>query len=81
MNEKLNKAFHEFHKKLVNEIINFCRENNTEFDEIHLDADGLIWSIKHGEWTAATDSALVAYKESRTVSDIDNAVDPCLFSC
>ena len=81
MEEKLNKTFYELHRKLVKEIINFCKENDTEFDEIHLDVDGLIESIKSGEWSPATDSTLVAYKDSRTVSDVDRCVDPFLVSC
>lgn len=81
MKEKPNKEFCELHRKLVKEIINFCKENDTEFDEIHLDVDGLIESIKIGEWSPATDSFLVAYKDSRTVSDVDRMCDPFLVNC
>ena len=39
--EVLNKKFRELHHKLVNEIIAFCKENNIEIDEFHLNADGV----------------------------------------
>ena len=56
--DEINKKFREFHKKLVNEIIAFCKENNIEIDEFHLNADGVEGSIPFGSWQACTDSCL-----------------------
>ena len=54
--DEINKKFRELHKKLVDEIISFCKENNIIVDEIHLNADGVAGSIPYGEWEACTDS-------------------------
>ena len=54
--DEINKKFRELHKKIVNEIISFCKENNIIVDEIHLNADGVAGSIPYGEWEACTDS-------------------------
>ena len=54
--DDINNKFRELHKKLVNEIISFCKENNIIIDEIHLNADGVAESIPYGEWQACTDS-------------------------
>ena len=56
--DEINKKFRELHKKIVNEIISFCKENNIVVDEIHLNADGVAGSIPYGEWEACTDSYL-----------------------
>lgn len=56
--ENLNKAFRELHTKLLNEIIDFCKEWHISIDEIHLNADSLEESIKAGTWQACTDSCL-----------------------
>ena len=56
--DEINKKFRELHKKLVNEIIAFCKENNIEIDEFHLNADGVAGSIPYGEWQPCTDSCL-----------------------
>ena len=55
--EELNKEFSGLHKKLVNEVIMFCKEHNLEIDEFHLSADGVRCSIQFGQWTPATDSS------------------------
>ena len=55
-------AFRELHRKIVNEIVNFCKNNDVEIDEIHLSADGIRGSIPFGEWTAGTDSSFVMYQ-------------------
>ena len=55
--EELNKEFSELHKKIVNEVIAFCKEHNLEIDEFHLGADGVRCSIQYGQWTPATDSS------------------------
>lgn len=54
--DEINKKFRELHKKIVDEIISFCKENNIIVDEIHLNADGVAGSIPYGEWEACTDS-------------------------
>ena len=54
--KEINMKFRELHKKIVNEIISFCKENNIVIDEIHLNADGVAGSIPYGEWQACTDS-------------------------
>lgn len=55
---EINKKFRELHKKIIDEIISFCKENNIIVDEIHLNADGVVESIPYGEWQACTDSYL-----------------------
>ena len=54
--DEINKKFRELHKKIVDEIISFCKENNIIVDEIHLNADGVAGSISYGKWQACTDS-------------------------
>lgn len=54
--DEINKKFRELHKKIIDEIISFCKENNIVVDEIHLNADGVAGSIPYGEWEACTDS-------------------------
>lgn len=54
--DEINMKFRDLHKKIVNEIIAFCKENNIVVDEIHLNADGVAASIPYGEWQACTDS-------------------------
>ena len=56
--ENLNKAFRELHTKLVNEIIDFCKEWHINIDKFLLDADELEGSIKFGSWQPCTDSCL-----------------------
>lgn len=60
--DEINKKFRELHKKIVDEIILFCKENNIEIDEFYLSADCLEESIKYGSWQACTDSSLVFNK-------------------
>ncbi len=55
-NEEIVKKFGKLHRKLVNEIIAFCKENNIEIDEFNLSADGVRESIKYGEWCPCVDS-------------------------
>lgn len=55
-NKEINMKFRELHKKIVDEIISFCKENNVVIDEIHLNADGVAGSIPYGSWQACTDS-------------------------
>ena len=54
--DKINMKFRELHKKIIDEIILFCKENNIVVDEIHLNADGVVESIPYGEWQSCTDS-------------------------
>ena len=56
--DNINKAFREFHEKIVNEIILFCKGWNITIDEVFLHADGLKDSIKFEYWQPCTDSIL-----------------------
>lgn len=62
--DKINTAFRNLHKNLIDEIIGFCRAYNISIDEVHLSADGLENSIKHGSWQPCTDSGLTFMKYS-----------------
>ena len=58
-NPELHEAFAKLHDKLVNEVIQFCKENGLDnIDEVHFHADGLIESVKEGKWEAWTDSSM-----------------------
>lgn len=61
--EKINYAFRNLHKNLVDEICGFFRVYGIEADDVVLSIDGLKESIKYGEWCPCTDSSLIAYKE------------------
>ena len=56
--ERLNYKFRRLHLFLVNQVINFCKNNNILIDEFHLNTDNLENSIKAGTWQACTDSCL-----------------------
>lgn len=59
-NDKIVADFRDLHKKLVNEVITFCKENGiTNVNEFDLHADGLKLSINEGYWTPVTDSSFV----------------------
>ena len=61
--DTLNQKFRELHKKLVNEVISFCKENKlNQIEGFHLGADGVIASIPFGEWEPCTDSCLEFYE-------------------
>ena len=60
--EELNQKFVELHKTLVNQIVEFCKDNNLEIDDVHVSADGLRDSIKYGYWTPASDSSMTMYR-------------------
>lgn len=66
---QLNNDFRELHKKLVNEVIQFCIDHNITIDEFHLNADNLEESIKFGEWSACTDSGLTFEKFTNEYKD------------
>ena len=56
---ELHKAFSELHKKLVNEIIQFCEKHNLRgVTEVNLHADGLEGSFGYGKWKSDTDSSM-----------------------
>lgn len=61
--EKINYAFRNLHKNLVDEICGFFRAYGIEADEVVLSIDGLKGSIKYGAWCPCTDSSLIAYKD------------------
>ena len=62
--EKINTAFRNLHKRIVDEIIGFCNAWNISIDEFHIKADGLAESIPHGSWQSCTDSSFVFKKYS-----------------
>ena len=68
--EKINIAFRNLHKNLINEIIGFCNAYGITIDEIHLNADCLEDSIKAGSWQACTDSSLRFDKYSQEYKNI-----------
>ena len=60
---ELHKAFDELHKKIVDMVLQFCKEHNlTDVDEFYVGADGLMGSIPYGEWCACTDSCMTITK-------------------
>ena len=60
--DEITMAFRNLHHKLVNEIIDFCKNYNIEIDDFHLSADDVSGSIPYGKWQACTDSALTFTK-------------------
>ena len=68
--KEINMKFRELHKKIVDEIISFCKENNIVIDEIHLNADGVAGSIPYGEWQSCTDSYLGLDKFTEDYCDV-----------
>lgn len=57
----LHKKFYNLHINIVNQIINFCKENNVQADNLHLSADCLNESIEYGKWCPYTDSSFSLY--------------------
>ena len=55
---KLHEAFCELHKKIVDEVIQFCKEHDLKIDEFNVGADGILGSIPYGEWCPCTDSSM-----------------------
>lgn len=55
--ENIKKEWAELHKKLVNEVISFCKKYHIDASEFNLSADCLEPSIKQGEWMPFTDSS------------------------
>lgn len=54
------------HKKIMNEIIDFCKQNKlTDINEFKMSADGLKWSIKNGQWHPSTDSSFNLINDKR----------------
>ena len=55
----MEENFYELHRRLVQEVINFCKENNIEnADTLLFSVDYLQDSIKAGNWHPGTDSSL-----------------------
>lgn len=67
--EELTMKFRALHLEIVNKIISFCKENNIDIDEFHLNADGLHDSIKYGSWQSCTDSAFSMIKFTNEYKD------------
>lgn len=62
-NPELHNAFSELHKKIVDMVLQFCKEHNlTDVDEFSVSADGLMGSIPYGKWCACTDSSMTITK-------------------
>ena len=58
-NPELHAAFSELHKKLVDEIVQFCEKHNIKnATEVRLRADGLEGSFGYGKWESDTDSSM-----------------------
>ena len=68
--ENLNTAFRILHERLVNEVIEFCKDWHVLIDEFHLNADCLEESIRSGSWQPCTDSSLRFEKYSQEYKDI-----------
>lgn len=68
--EKINNAFRNLHKNIVDEIIGFCNAYGISIDEFHMSADCLEDSIKAGSWQACTDSSLQFEKYSQEYKDV-----------
>ena len=68
--EEITKKFRDLHIEIVNKIISFCKENNIDIDEIHLNADGVSDSIEYGEWQACTDSSFSIIKFTDEYNDV-----------
>ena len=68
--EELTMKFRALHLEIVNKIISFCKENNIDVDEFHLNADELHDSIKYGSWQSCTDSAFSMIKFTDEYKDV-----------
>ena len=79
--DELDKKFCVLHHKIVEQIIDFCLENNLKIDDVHLDIDGLRDSINFGQWTAATDSSMAMYRFDDEHSYKQNLADVEPFLC
>ena len=58
---ELHTAFGELHHRIVNEVIQFCKEHNISIDEFYIMANGVDGSIPFGEWCSCTDSSMTMY--------------------
>lgn len=56
--DELTKKFREFHEKIVNEVVKFCKENNIKIDEVYMGIFDIQPSIDEGQWMHYTDSYL-----------------------
>lgn len=66
---QIRQAFLDLHKKLVNEIVNFCREYKIEANSAVLFANDLEDSIEFGEWHPSTDSSFELWDYSEEEQD------------
>ena len=76
--DEINKAFREFHEKIVNEVISFCNKWGITIDEVFLHADELEDSCKFGSWQPCTDSILRFDKFEKDNKIIDDEYEPFL---
>lgn len=78
---KLHEAFGELHHKIVNMVVQFCKEHDLDVDEFSISADGILGSKPYGEWTCFTDSSMNMFtfaKDSNGYEYIDRE-NPFLF--
>ena len=61
---ELHLKFVDLHTKIINEVVNFCKENNLAVDELSISATGLKESIDFGSWHPGTDSCMNLVDES-----------------
>ena len=61
--DKITSDFRELHNEIVQRIIDFCKTHNIEIEEFYVHADGLLDSIKYGQWCPSTDSQFEMYNE------------------
>lgn len=75
--EAIKNEFNELHRKLVNEVVDFCKRNNIKADTFSIGADGLRSSIEYGKWCPATDSSFsIGYDITRRLMEEKNLEDP-----
>lgn len=67
--DHITNAFRRLHERLIDEVIGFCRAYGISIDELHLNADSLEDSIKHGSWQSCTDSCLQFDKFTQEYKD------------
>lgn len=63
--ETLNEKMDYLHRLIMQEIIDFCANNNINAEYVSLDADMLMDSIKVGKWHPGTDSSLAFFDKDK----------------
>lgn len=65
--EDLTLKFRKLHIDIVNKISKFCKDNNLDIDEVHLDCDYFHESCKEGKWMPSSDSYMLLISEDGSV--------------